>query len=195
MRRLVVTEFLSTDGVMEDPGGAGDFKHAGWSFKFDRGEDGDRFKVDELAASDALLLGRVTYEGFAAAWPGRTDEAGFADKFNNMPKYVVSSTLREPLEWTNSHLLQGDLVEEVNTLKEEEEEDGGDIAVHGSAQLVQALADNDLVDAYHLMVFPIVLGAGKRLFGDTRDAMTLRLVEANPVGPDGVITMVYERAR
>jgi dihydrofolate reductase len=192
MRRLVVTEFLTADGVMDGPGGDPGTPRGGWAFQFDRGEEGEQFKRDELAASDALLLGRVTYEGFAKAWPGRTDEWGFADKFNNMPKYVVSSTLSEPLEWTNSHLLAGDLVEEVNNLKQQ---DGGDIVVHGSARLVQALADNDLVDVYHLMVFPIVLGAGKRLFADTREAMPLRLVEAKAVGPEGVFTVIYERSR
>jgi dihydrofolate reductase len=134
----------------------------------------------------------VTWQHFAEAWPGQSDEFGFADRFNNMPKYVMSSTLEEPLAWNNSHLLTGDLVEEVNTLKRQE---GGDIMVNGSAQLVQALADNDLVDAYHLMVYPIILGAGKRLFADTRQMMRLGLAEAKSVGPDGVMIMIYERAR
>ena len=192
MRRLVVSEFVTVDGVIDGPGGEPTAPRAGWAFQFDRGDDGNQFKLDELMASDALLLGRVTYEGFANAWPGRKDDQGFADKFNTMEKYVVSSTLPEPLEWANSHLLKGDLVEEVTKLKEQ---DGGDIMVNGSCQLVHALADNDLVDVYHLMVFPTVLGAGKRLFDDTREAMPLRLTEAKPVGPDGVVTMVYERAR
>jgi dihydrofolate reductase len=192
MRRLVVTEFVTADGVMDGPGGEPTAPRAGWAFQFQRGEDGDKFKLDELMASDALLLGRVTYEGFSKAWPGRKDEAGFADKFNSMPKYVVSSTLSEPLEWANSHLLKGDLVEEVTTLKQQ---DGGDIAVHGSCTLVHWLADNDLVDRYHLMVFPTILGAGKRMFADTRESMPLRLVEARPVGPEGVMVVVYERAR
>jgi dihydrofolate reductase len=192
MRRLVVTEFLTADGVMDGPGSDAGAPRQGWAFQFQRGEEGDRFKLEELMASDALLLGRITYEGFAAAWPGRTDDVGFADKLNNMPKYVVSSTLTEPLEWNNSHLLKGDLVEAVTQLKQQ---DGGDLTVHGSARLVQALADNDLVDAYHLMVFPTILGAGKRLFADTREAMPLRLTEARPVGPDGVVLLIYERAR
>ncbi|MGH2948759.1 MAG: dihydrofolate reductase family protein [Solirubrobacteraceae bacterium] len=192
MRRLVVSEFVTVDGVMDGPGGDPGAPRGGWAFQFNRGEEGNKFKLDELMASDALLLGRVTYEGFAKAWPGRTDEQGFADKFNTMTKYVVSSTLTEPLEWANSHLLKGDLVEEVTKLKQQ---DGGDIMVNGSARLVSALADNDLVDAYHLMVFPTVLGAGKRLFADTREAMPLRLTEAKPVGPAGVMTMIYERAR
>ncbi len=192
MRRLLVSEFVTADGVMDGPGGDPSAPRGGWAFQFNRGEDGDQFKRDELTASDALLLGRITYEGFAAAWPGRSDEFGFAEKFNSMPKYVVSSTLSEPLEWNNAHLLKGDLVEEVTELKQQ---DGGDIMVNGSAQLVQALADNDLVDVYHLMVFPTILGAGKRLFADTPAAMPLRLIEAKPVGSEGVLTMIYERAR
>jgi dihydrofolate reductase len=192
MRRLVVSEFVTADGVMEGPGMDASAPRDRWAFQFNRGEDGDKFKLDELMASDALLLGRVTYEGFAAAWPGRTDEQGFADKFNSMPKYVVSSTLGEPLEWNNSHLLNGDVVEEVRKLKQQ---DGGDIMVNGSARLVQALAANDLVDVYRLMVFPTILGAGKRLFADTAQAMPLRLVQAKPVGQEGVLTVVYERAR
>jgi dihydrofolate reductase len=192
MRRLIVSEFVTADGVMDGPGEDPGAPRQRWSFEFDRGKEGDQFKLDELMASDALLLGRVTWEHFAAAWPGREDEFGFADKFNNMPKFVVSSTLSGPLEWNNSHLLKGDLVEEVNKLKQQ---GGGDIMVNGSARLVQALADNDLVDVYHLMVFPIILGAGKRLFADTREAMRLRLVEAKPVGSEGVMIMIYERAR
>src|SRR5262245_59290273 len=192
MRRLVVSEFLTADGVMDGPGDDPGAPRRRWSFEFDRGEEGDQFKRDELMASDALLLGRVTWEHFAEAWPGQSDEFGFADKFNNMPKYVVSSTLSEPLGWSNSYLLKGELVEEVSKLKRQ---DGGDIMVNGSARLVQALADSDLVDAYHLMVFPLILGAGKRLFSNTRQTMRLRLVGAKPVGPDGVMNMIYERAR
>jgi dihydrofolate reductase len=188
----VVSEFVTVDGVMDGPGGEPTAPRAGWAFQFDRGDDGNQFKLDELMASDVLLLGRVTYEGFAKAWPGRSDEQGFADKFNSMTKYVVSSTLTEPLEWANSHLLKGDLVEEVTKLKQQ---DGGDIMVNGSCQLVHALTDHDLVDAYHLMVFPTVLGAGKRMFADTAAAMSLRLTEVKPVGPEGVLTVVYERAR
>jgi dihydrofolate reductase len=185
MARIVVTEFVSLDGVMEDPGGSEDFKHGGWAFEFSRGEEGDRFKLDETMSSDALLLGRTTYEGFADAWPSREGE--FADKFNTMPKYVVSSTLRDP-DWTNSTVLNGDLVEAVSRLREQP---GGDIVVHGSAQLVQGLLANDLVDEVRLMVFPVVLGAGKRLFGDTSDKKPLRLTDSTVVG-DGVAIMVYE---
>jgi dihydrofolate reductase len=187
MGRIVVTEFVSLDGVVEDPGGSEDFKYGGWSFEFNRGEEGDKFKVDETMDSAALLLGRVTYEGFAKAWPSRTDE--FADKFNDMPKYVVSSTLENP-EWNNSTVIKGDVVEEVSKLRETQD---GDLVVHGSAQLVQTLLDNDLVDELRLMVFPVVLGSGKRLFGDTTGKKTLRLADSKTVG-DGVAILVYEPA-
>jgi dihydrofolate reductase len=185
--RIVVTEFVSLDGVMEDPGGAENFKHGGWSFEIARGEEGDKFKLDEAFASEALLLGRVTYDGFAAAWPSREGE--FADKFNSMPKYVVSSTLGEP-EWNNSTVLKGDVAEEVGKLRQEQD---GDIVVHGSAQLVQTLIENDLVDEFRLMVFPVVLGSGKRLFGETSDKKPLQLVESKVVG-DGVAILIYEPA-
>jgi dihydrofolate reductase len=186
MGRIVVTEFVSLDGVVEDPGGAEDFKHSGWSFEVSRGEEGDKFKLDETMASEALLLGRRTYEGFAAAWPSR--EGAFADKFNSMPKYVVSSTLDSP-EWSNTTVLRGDVAESVERLKREID---GDIVVHGSAQLVQELLDRGLVDALHLMLFPVVLGDGKRLFGVTRDKQWLALKSAQTVG-DGVTILVYEK--
>jgi dihydrofolate reductase len=187
MGRIVVTEFMSLDGVVEDPGGAEDFKYGGWSFEFARGEEGDKFKLDEALDSEALLLGRVTYEGFAAAWPSRDGE--FADKFNDMPKYVVSSTLEDP-EWNNSTVLRGDVTEEVSKLKQAQD---GDIVVHGSAQLVQTLLERDLVDELRLMVFPVVLGSGKRLFGDTSDKKGLRLADSKTVG-DGVAILIYEPA-
>jgi dihydrofolate reductase len=187
MGRIVVTEFMSLDGVVEDPGGAEDFKYGGWSFEFARGEEGDKFKLDEALDSEALLLGRVTYEGFAAAWPSRDGE--FADKFNDMPKYVVSSTLEDP-EWNNSTVLTGDVTEEVSKLKQAQD---GDIVVHGSAQLVQTLLERDLVDELRLMVFPVVLGRGKRLFGDTSDKKGLRLADSKTVG-DGVAILIYEPA-
>jgi dihydrofolate reductase len=186
MGRIVVTEFVSLDGVMEDPGGAEDFEHGGWTFEIDRGE-GDKFKLDETFASEALLLGRVTYEGFAEAWPSR--EGDFADKFNTMPKYVVSSTLGEP-EWNNSTVLRGDVVEEVSKLRQEHE---GDIVVHGSARLAQTLLEHDLVDELRLMVFPLVLGSGKRLFSDTSEKKRLQLVDSKTVG-DGVAILVYRPA-
>jgi dihydrofolate reductase len=188
MGKIIVTEFVSLDGVMQAPGGGEDFKHAGWTFKISRGEEGDQFKVDETRESEALLLGRVTYEGFAAAWPSRDGE--FADKFNSMPKYVVSSTLEKP-EWNNSTVLKGDVVEEVRRLKKRL---GGNIVVHGSAQLVQTLVEHDLVDELRLMVFPVILGSGKRLFSDTSDKKPLRLANAKTVG-DGVAILIYQPAR
>jgi dihydrofolate reductase len=189
MGRIAVTEFVSLDGVMEDPGGAEDFKYSGWSFEIDRGDEGNKFKLDETLATDALLLGRITYEGFAEAWPQRKGE--FADKFNQMPKYVVSSTLSDP-EWSNSTVIGGDdLAEEVGKLREKHD---GDVVVHGSAQLVQALLDQDLVDEVRLMVFPVVLGTGKRVFGETTEKKTLRLSDSKPVGPEGVVVLTYERA-
>jgi len=187
MGRIVVTEFVSLDGVMEAPGGGEDFQHAGWTFEIARGDEGDKFKLDEALEAEALLLGRKTYEGFAAAWPGREGE--FADKFNNMPKYVVSSTLKEA-GWNNSTLLDGDVVEEVSKLRQQP---GGDIVVHGSAQLVQTLLEHDLVDELRLMVFPVVLGTGKRLFGATSDKKALRLADSKTVG-DGVEILIYEPA-
>jgi dihydrofolate reductase len=188
MGKIVVTEFVSLDGVMEDPGGSENFKHGAWSFEFSRGEEGDKFKLDEAMDSDALLLGRVTYEGFAEAWPSRSGE--FADKFNNMPKYVVSSTLDQPA-WNNTTVVRGgDLGQAVADLKERH---AGDITVHGSAQLVQALLDQDLVDELRLMVFPVVLGAGKRIFGETGDKKPLQLVDSRTVG-DGVSILVYKPA-
>jgi dihydrofolate reductase len=185
MGRIVVTEFVSLDGVMEDPGGSEGSRHGGWSFEFDRGEDGDRFKLDETLSSEALLLGRRTYEGFAAAWPSREGE--FADKFNAMPKYVVSSTL-DDAGWNNSTVLRGDVGEEVAKLSREHD---GDVVVHGSAQLVQALVERDLVDELRLMVFPVVLGSGKRLFGEASDKKPLRLVDSKTVG-DGVAILIYQ---
>src|SRR5947209_142521 len=186
MAKIIVTEFVSLDGVMEDPGGAEDFKYGGWTFEIERGE-GDKFKFDETTESDALLLGRVTYEGFAAAWPSREGE--FADKFNNMPKYVVSSTLDQP-EWNNTTVLKGDVVEAVRKLKREQD---GNVVVHGSRQLAQTLLEHDLVDELRLMVFPIVLGRGKRLFGETSDKKRLQLVESKAVG-GGVAILIYRPA-
>jgi dihydrofolate reductase len=185
MARVVVSQFVTVDGVFEDPGGSEKQERGGWAFRFERGPEGDQFKLDEVMASDALLLGRVTYEGFAAAWPSRTGE--FAEKFNGMRKYVVSARLREP-EWNNTEVIRENVPEEVAKLKQAE---GGDILVNGSAQLVETLLAHDLVDEYRLMVFPVVLGSGKRLFQDTRAAKPLQLVESRPVGPDGVVILTY----
>jgi dihydrofolate reductase len=192
MGRIVVTEFMSLDGVIEDPGGGEAYEHGGWSFKFDRGEDGDKFKLNELMAADAQLLGRVTYRGFAKAWPSMgADE--FGKKMNAMPKYVVSRTLSAAdAGWENSTVLTGeDLASEIGQLKQQV---AGDILIAGSATLVRSLAEQNLVDEYRLMVFPIVLGSGKRLFdGATRTV--LRLVDTTPVGPDGVFVLTYAPAR
>jgi dihydrofolate reductase len=187
--RIVVTEFVSLDGVMEDPGGAEGYEHGGWSFQVNRGDEGDKFKLEELVDAEAQLLGRVTYEGFAKAWPSITDEAGFAEKMNAMPKYVVSSTLTNP-EWQNTTVLSGDVAEGVSKLKQEVD---GNILVAGSAQLVQGLIEHDLVDELRLMVYPVVLGSGKRLFGKTSDKKALRLADSKVVG-DGVQILVYESA-
>ncbi|HEY0390584.1 MAG TPA: dihydrofolate reductase family protein [Solirubrobacterales bacterium] len=189
MGRIVVTEFVSLDGVMEDPGGAEDYRHGGWTFEIDRGEEGDRFKLEELVEAEAQLLGRVTYEGFAAAWPTMEDAAGFAEKMNSMPKYVVSSTLREA-SWSNSTILRGELGEEVEKLKGEVD---GVILVAGSAQLVQGLLERDLVDELRLMVFPVLLGEGKRVFGDVSEKKSLNLIDSKTVG-NGIALLTYERA-
>ena len=187
MGRVVVTEFVSLDGVMEDPGGAEDFKYGGWTFEIARGDEGDKFKLDETVDAEAQLLGRVTYEGFAEAWPSR--DGAFADKFNSMPKYVVSSTIDEA-EWNNSTVLKGDLREAVSKVRDETD---GDLLVAGSRQLVQGLLEQDLVDELRLMVFPVILGTGKRLFGETSDKKSLRLVDSKIVG-DGVAILIYQRA-
>ena len=188
MGNVVVTEFVSVDGVFEDPGGSEDYEYGGWTFEYDRGDDGNQFKVDEAMNSDAMLLGRVTYEGFAEAWPSREGE--FADRFNGMPKYVVSTTLEDP-EWTNSTVIKGYLAEAVSEIKAKHD---GDIYVHGSGQLVNGLLEQDLIDRLHLMVFPTALGRGRRLFGDRADRRKLKLTESRTVSSDGVLILVYEKA-
>ena len=189
MGRIVATEFVSLDGVIEAPGGEEGFKHTGWVFEVDRGDEGNKFKLDELVEAKAQLLGRVTYEGFAAAWPGREDEAGFAEKMNSMPKYVVSSTLKTA-DWENSTILDGDFAEEIAKLKQEVD---GVILVAGSATLVQGLIEHDLLDELRLMVFPVALGSGKRLWGETDDKKPMKLVDSRTVG-DGIALLTYERA-
>jgi dihydrofolate reductase len=178
VRKIVVTEFLSVDGVMEEPA---------WTFPYWNDEIA-KFKGEESSASDALLLGRVTYQGFAAAWPESKDEG--ADYFNSVRKYVVSNTLEEPLEWTNSTLIKANIVEEITNLKQQ---DGKDITVHGSATLVQALMQHDLVDRYRLLVYPVVLGKGKRLFKESIPA-TLKLLGSQSFS-SGVVALVYEPDR
>jgi dihydrofolate reductase len=186
MRRIVVSEFVTVDGVMEDPGGSEGHPRGGWAFKFDRGPDGDKFKFDELAAADTLLLGRVTYNGFAEAWPSRTGD--FADKMNNMRKVVVSTTLKEPA-WKNTRVISSNIPAELSKLRGMP--GSGDILLAGSARLVQELLTDGLVDELRLMIFPIVLGDGKRLFNGPLDSSSYRLVESGPVG-GGVLTVVYQ---
>ena len=188
MGRIVVTEFISLDGVIEAPGGGEDYKHAGWTFEFDRGEEGDAFKLDEVLEADAQLLGRRTYEGFAAAWPNYSDEVGFASKMNSMPKYVVSKTL-ESADWNNSTILSGDLVDDVTKLKNEVD---GVILVAGSAQLVRGLIAHDLVDELRLMVFPILLGEGKRLWGEMSEKKPFKLADTKTVG-EGIAILIFRR--
>jgi dihydrofolate reductase len=186
MGRIVVTEYISVDGVVEAPSGDESFERVGWTDAFSRGVEGEKFKLDETMNSDALLLGRLTYDGFAPVWPHYQGE--LADKFNSMPKYVVSQTLTNP-EWNNTIVLSGDVVDEVGKLKERYD---GDIVVHGSPQLVQTLIEHDLVDALHLQVYPIIVGAGKRLFGETSATKRLRLTSTKTVG-GGIHILVYER--
>lgn len=190
MGRIVVTEFVSLDGVMEAPGGDDNFKRGQWTFEFDRGEDGNKFKLDEVFEAEAQLLGRRTYEGFAAAWPSREDEYGFAERMNTMPKYVFSSTL-ETADWENTTVLSGDFATEIGKLREEV---NGVVLVAGSCRLVQGLIEHDLVDELHLMVFPVLLGYGKRLFGEHEEKKTLKLTGSKTVGGDGVLILTYEPA-
>ncbi|HEY2173422.1 MAG TPA: dihydrofolate reductase family protein [Mycobacteriales bacterium] len=187
MGNVVVTEFVSLDGVFEDPGGAENFEHGGWSFQFDRGADGDRFKLDELNTADAQLLGRVTYEAFAQAWPSITDEVGFAVRMNEMPKSVVSATLTDPT-WQNTTVIADNVGGQVRALKDRY---AGDILIAGSGLLVRSLMAEDLVDEFHLMVYPIVLGSGRRLFDDGTTTTRLALTDSRQVGPDGVTVLTY----
>ena len=192
MRRVIVSEFVSLDGVIEDPGGAEESDRGGWSFQANRGAEGDKYKDEELAAADALLLGRKTYQGFAAAWPQMEEQTGdYGARMNGYPKYVASRTLQEPLEWNNSTLIEGDIAEGVERLKRQ---DGKDILIFGSGELVRTLMEHDLIDEYRLMVFPIVVGQGKRLFGDTQETKTMKLVNTKQVGPDGVFILTYRPA-
>src|ERR1700704_6373578 len=171
MGKLVVTEFVSVDGVFEDPGGSEDYEHGGWTFEYDRGDDGNKFKLDELMEAEAQLLGRVTYEGFAAAWPSRSDE--FADRMNSLPKYVVSTTMDNPT-WENTYVIREHVAEQIWTLRQRS---GGDILVAASGTLVQTLMQYGLVDEFHLLVYPLALGSGMRLFQEGSQPK-LRLVES-----------------
>jgi dihydrofolate reductase len=181
VRKVIASEFVSLDGVMEDPG---------WTFQFSS-EEQDQFKFDELAASDTLLLGRLTYEGFAAAWPQMEEQTGeYGVWMNGYPKYVASTTLEEPLEWNNSNLIQGNVTEEVSRLKQQP---GKAILIFGSGDLVNMLMQHDLIDEYRIMVFPVVVGSGKRLFGDGSDTKVLELVETKTFG-SGVVVLTYQPA-
>jgi dihydrofolate reductase len=194
MGRIVVTEFVSLDGVVEDPGGTGSFKHKGWSFDTDRRQEGVQsrlpfevlaYLLDEALGTEAMLLGRTTYEELAALWPARDGE--LADRLNGLPKYVVSSTLERPA-WNNSTVLRGDAVQEVSRLKRELD---GNLVVPGSIRLARTLIEHDLVDGLRLMVYPVVLGGGERLFGELPDKKGLRLVDTTTVG-DGIAVLKYE---
>jgi dihydrofolate reductase len=187
MGRIVVTTFSSLDGVVQAPGSE-EFAHKNWSFEFDRGAEGEQFKVDEALAADALLIGRVTYEGFASAWPNQKGD--LADKYNSMPKYVVSKTLTEPA-WNNTHVLSGPVADEVATLKKQVD---GEIQVPGSIRLVHELFQHDLVDELRIMTFPVILGTGRRLIGTTPDKSAWTLSESRSVG-DGVLITIYRRRR
>lgn len=184
MRKLVVTEFMSLDGVIEGPGPDDPYKNAGWTFPYWNDEIG-KFKLDELFAGDAFLLGRITYQGFASAWPSRTDEQGFADRINNLPKYVVSTTLKEAT-WNNSTIISDHLTEQVTRIKQQP---GQDILISGSSMLTQSLIPGGLIDEYRLLVYPVILGSGKRLFKDV-DKIALKLVETKPFS-SGVILQRY----
>jgi dihydrofolate reductase len=188
MGKLVVTEFVSVDGVFEDPGGSGGYEHRAWTSEYDRGDDGNKFKLDELMEAEVHLLGRVTYEEFAAAWPSREGE--FADRLNSAKKVVVSTTLTDP-QWQNTTAISNDVSGRIAKLKADTE---GVILVAGSSTLVGTLLEHDLVDELRLMVFPTILGRGKRLFPDGIDRLKLGLVEARTVGPDGVQVHTYRRA-
>lgn len=191
MGKIVATEFISLDGVIEDPGGSEDFAHGGWTFEIERGEEGDRFKLGELDEAEAQLLGRVTYEGFAEAWPSRDGDpemGGFAKKMNTMPKYVYSTTL-ESADWQNSTILSGDFAGSIGKVKDDID---GVILVAGSAGLVQGLIAADLLDELRLMVFPVLLGGGKRLFPDDGRKVPLTLTDARTIGA-GIQLVTYER--
>jgi dihydrofolate reductase len=189
MSKIVVSQFITLDGVFEDPGGSEKMDRGGWAFQFDRGAEGNQFKLDEVMSAAALLLGRVTYQGFADAWPSRTDEFGFADKMNSMPKYVVSTTLDRG-EWNNTTVIRGDVPNEVRRIKQEVE---GDILINGSGQLMQTLMEHDLIDEYRLMVFPVVLGAGRHLFADAGKASPLRVVDTQKAGE--CLILIYHPLR
>jgi dihydrofolate reductase len=187
MRRIVAAEYLSLDGVTEDPGPAGEYEHRGWTVPY-WNDDIDKWQTDQLFASDALLLGRVTYEEFVASWPSRSGDP-FSDRMNSLTKFVASTTLREPLEW-NSTLLEGDVVDAVANLKQQT---GDDVLIYGSGALVNTLLPHNLIDEYRFMIYPVVLGSGKRFFRDDNDKATLTLKRTETAGT-GVTMLVCEPA-
>ena len=203
MGKIVVSQFVTVDNVIEGPGDEPGFDRAGWAFRYNRGPEGDRYKFEEVMSAGGLLLGRKTYEGFASVWPTMTDPAGFADKMNTMPKFVVSRTLTAEA-WQNTRFIgrgevtggvaggaTGNVAGAVAALREHP---GGDILVNGSITLIETLVAHDLVDEYRLMVFPVVLGVGRKLFGEAGAAPAdLRLVETRPVGEEGVLVQTYQR--
>ena len=186
MGNVIVSEFVSLDGVMEDPGGAEKSVHGGWTNAYG-GDDIWKFKLEELLATDALLLGRITYEGFAAVWPSITDEDGFADRMNNVPKYVVSRTLKDA-SWRNSRIVNGDLTREVTAIKRHVQ---GNVLITGSAMLVQGLLALGLIDEYRLLYYPVVLGSGKQLFAGS-PMTTLKHTETRSFD-SGVVGLIYRR--
>jgi dihydrofolate reductase len=186
MGAVVVSEFITLDGVYQDPGGTGELDRGGWAFQFDRGPEGNKFKFDEVMAAQALLLGRTPYEGFAKAWPTMEDDSGFAAKMNSIPKYVVSSTLRHT-SWNNSTIVSGNIPDAVRTLKQRVD---GDIIINGSGQLVSTLAQHDLVDEYRFMMYPVILGKGKPFFTGGAQSHRLRLTESRKAG-DTVILVFH----
>jgi dihydrofolate reductase len=188
MGKIIITENVSLDGVIEDPTGAEGLSFGGWFWETDRGEDGEKFTLDKTLGAEALLLGRRSYELFAATWPSRGGD--LADKMNSLPKYVVSSSLVAP-DWNNSTVLKGDVVHEVAKLKREL---GGEIVVLGSPQLARTLIEHDLADELRLMTYPVVLGAGARLFGETSAKKPMRLVNTQTVG-DGIAILTYAPVR
>jgi dihydrofolate reductase len=192
MRKVIINEQLSLDGVMQGPGGpdedtSGGFRHGGWAMEY---FDESMGKASALGmdSAGALLIGRRTYEIFAGYWPKQGDDALFASFLNTVPKHVASGTLQEPLEWNNSHLLKGDVAEAVRKLKQE---DGGDIIVLGSGELAQTLMEHGLIDVYDLWVEPIVLGTGKRLFQEEGPKVPLKLVKSE-ISTTGVAMLTYE---
>lgn len=189
MGKIVVSQFITLDGVFEDPGGSEGIERGGWAFRFERGAEGGQFKLDELKSAGALLLGRTTYEGFAEAWPSRKDDIGYADRMNGLPKYVVSTT-RDRGDWNNTTFLKGNLSDEVRRLREQID---GDILIYGSGQLTRTLQEHDLIDEYRLMLFPVLLGTGKKLFGEAGQPRALRLTETRPAGE--CIILVYHPRR